>query len=140
MINPWFLFLAIWHLFVLFVLRILLRKQWVAVLVYVMFFSILVSMTGPAWTSMTSRFINLFCHATWFILLALTLFRFGLLSLIVAMLFHMRLQQLPITLDFSSWYASGSMIIILFLSAIVVYGFHTALAGRSLFKDELLEN
>ena len=52
---------------------------------------------------------------------------------------NMRCAELPITLDFSTWYASGSLIIMLVFVAIAAYGCHTALAGRSIFKDDLDE-
>jgi len=139
LIKPWYMFIAIWHMFVIFALRILLRKQWIAVVAYVMIFSVMFSMIGPVWSSNIARLLNMLCYATWLILLALVLLRFGLLALVVAMLFHMRFIDLRVTFDFSAWYASGSLIILLFLTSIAVYGFHTALAGRPLFKDELLE-
>ena len=51
----------------------------------------------------------------------------------------MRSEELPITADFSTWYSSGSVIIILLFVGIAAYGCHTALAGRSIFKDDLDE-
>lgn len=137
--KPWYMFFAMWHLFIIFAFRIILRKQWIAVVVYVLIFSLLYSMEGPVWSSSIARLINILCNAFWLILLAAALLRFGLLPMVVAMLFNARFTHLHTTLDFSSWYASGSLVVLLFMSSIAIYGFHTSLAGRSLFKDELLE-
>ena len=42
------------------------------------------------------------------------------------------------TFDLSAWYASGSVLVVLVLIGLAGYAFHTSLAGRQLFKDELL--
>jgi hypothetical protein len=40
---------------------------------------------------------------------------------------------------FSGWQSEASWTAIFIITAVAVYGFHTALAGRSLFRDELLQ-
>ena len=45
-----------------------------------------------------------------------------------------------LTFDFSVWYAGSSALALVVAVALTGYGFHTALAGRSLLKDELLES
>jgi hypothetical protein len=44
-----------------------------------------------------------------------------------------------IPLDFSAWYVGASLLSLAVAAAVAGYGFHTALAGRPLFKDDLLE-
>jgi len=40
-------------------------------------------------------------------------------------------------LDFSTWYAGNSILILLTLAAVVGFSFYTSLAGRSLFGDSM---
>jgi hypothetical protein len=44
-----------------------------------------------------------------------------------------------LTIDLSAWYADGMFFCLVVLAAIVAYAFHTAVAGRPLFKGGLLE-
>ena len=41
-------------------------------------------------------------------------------------------------LDFSTWYAGNSIVILLILAAVVGFSFYTSLAGRSLFGDSMV--
>ena len=46
---------------------------------------------------------------------------------------------LPITLNPSAWYGSYSLVFLLTLIALAVYGFYISLAGRPVFSEKLLE-
>ena len=138
-IDPWFLFIAFWHLFVLFALRVLLRRQWLAILVFVCGLTPLFASSFIRQDFNTIPWSFVVLQAVWLAAIALTVLRFGLLALTVATLVSMRCAELPITVDFSTWYTSGSLIIMLMLAALAAYGCHTALAGRSIFKDDLDE-
>lgn len=46
--------------------------------------------------------------------------------------------QLPITSDFSAWYASGTLFVLFTLVAVAIYGFYTSLGGQPMFKGGLL--
>jgi hypothetical protein len=75
-------------------------------------------------------------------ILALMLFiliRFGLLPLIV-LFFLGDLTNTPITTDLSAWYAGGMILNFVIILALTAYAFHTARAGRPLFKEGFLEN
>ena len=41
--------------------------------------------------------------------------------------------------DFSTWYAGGIVAVVAILLALTAYAFHTAVAGRPLFKAGFLE-
>jgi hypothetical protein len=45
----------------------------------------------------------------------------------------------PITADFSAWYAGSAIFTLVCIVALTGYAFHTALAGRPLFKAKFLE-
>ncbi len=140
LVRPWFMIVAIWHLFLLFALRVLLRKQWIAVPVYVAIITAM-SLYLPRGSYGTATLvISILSYALFPVLNVLVVMRFGLLSSAVAMFVYFRLRDLPIAIDFSAWYATGSFVVILTLVAVAGYGFHTALAGRPLFKDALLES
>jgi serine/threonine-protein kinase len=118
-------------LFVLFALRVLLRKEWAAAIVCVLVFGLMNSLgmdySAVAW-------------AIEFLAVALAVFilmRYGLLVLIVASALSGFLMGVPRTLDFSLWYAPMGMLPLLAAAGIAVYGFRISLAGRPLFKDEL---
>jgi len=65
--------------------------------------------------------------------------RFGLLATAVAFFFDTVLETLPLTLDFSAWYAGRVVFGLLVLAAIAVSAFHTSLGGKPMFGRALLE-
>jgi hypothetical protein len=67
------------------------------------------------------------------------LFRFGLLSIAVALLFYFVLRRWPLTLDVSQWFAWRSVFAMFLLVAIAVYAFLTINVGRSFFAESDLE-
>ena len=50
------------------------------------------------------------------------------------------LSIVPITTDFSAWYAGSSLAVLLAVLAIAGYAFHTSLGGQKLFAGKLLED
>lgn len=49
------------------------------------------------------------------------------------------LGRLPITTNFTAWYASGFVMYLALLVALAVYGFYTSLAGQKPFGGKFLE-
>ena len=139
LLAPFFVFIALWNLFVFFVLRVLFRKPWLGALAYVMLFTGMFSLDMPSWYDGSAKVV--WVSLTGLIVAAnvLILLRFGLLAFAIGIGFGEVLEDLPITLDFSAWYSGQSLAVILVLLAIATYGCHTAMAGRSLFKDEMME-
>jgi hypothetical protein len=66
------------------------------------------------------------------------LLRYGLFAAVMCFVTLMLLNLFPITFDFSTWFAGSSFFAIGVLASIVVYGFYISLAGRPMFRDELL--
>ena len=65
--------------------------------------------------------------------------RFGLLAWVFANYFgHM--LQFPLTTDSSAWYAGTSLMVLVVLAAIAIYGFRIALAGRPMLSGMRLED
>lgn len=109
----------------LIVLRGLLRKERLIDVVAVVLLAI--SFLGDGHGPLAARAIYaLICGLAGVVLLR----RFGLLALVTAATFIATLWRVPITLDPSAWYFTGSAVALLFLAAIAIYGFVTATAGR----------
>ena len=115
--------------FLLFILllRIVLRRQWLAVTVFVLIMSSqFVARPVPVW-------ITLPIGLALFSAISIAAVRYGLVSLMVLFLFSTLDKDFPLTTDLSAWYAGRSVFAIIIFSAIAIYGFYIALAGRPLF-------
>lgn len=133
-----FVFNALLFLFFLLGLRLILRKEWLAYLGVLVLAAILdiVFMREDQRLSMILVSI-LFSAVTWSAFLLVPL-RFGLLASVFLMFFG-EILGIPAACGLSGWQSESSWTAIIFITVVAVYGFHTALAGRSLFKDELLQ-
>ena len=114
---------------VLFLLRLLLRKNWLAVSAFV---AILTS-------------TKIFGQSEWwivpilvvvYVVFALLLLRYGIVPLIFGMITADCLLNAPLTLNFSAWYIGDSLFSIALMFAIAFYGFRCAVAGRPIFDME----
>jgi serine/threonine-protein kinase len=118
-------------LFLLFVLRVVLRKEWAAAIVCALAFGLLNS-SGTAYPA-ADLTVNLLQAG----LAVFLLLRFGLVALIVAGALSDFLLGLPRTLDFSLWYAPMGVLPLVLAALIACYGFRVSLAGRPVFQGEL---
>jgi hypothetical protein len=125
----WAPFLWFALLFILFVLRVLLRKQWAAAIAWVLLFTVLASGDPGGWVS-----------ALIFSMLAVfVMIRFGLLALVANHVVFSILQHFPLTTQGSAWYAGIGLTGILLIGAMAFYGFYTSLGGRAVFGRTILE-
>lgn len=122
---------ALLFFFLLFVLRVLLRKEWLAAIVFVAIWTTLKTLgsdypwiEGPSWALLYG-------------VAALVVFRFGFVALGVGLFATDLLLNLPLTLDLTAWYASTTLLPLLIVAALAVGGFYNALAGQKLWKTEL---
>jgi serine/threonine-protein kinase len=116
------------YLLMLFLLRVLLRKQWLAGPAFVIIMSVV-----PSIGSATLR-LDIMEGAIFFGAVAFVLLRFGLLAAIVAYVSYNLLATFPPTLDLSAWYIGLVPIPLVAVALIAIYGFRTSLAGRPLFQ------
>jgi hypothetical protein len=119
-------------LFLFFVLRVLLRRDWLAAAVFTLIgMGMGLSSDIPA--------IDVPLAAISFLVVPLVLLRFGLLALIATFLTNALLfASSALTLDTSRWYFGHSLIVLLLVAALAAWAFQTTLAGRPLVKDETL--
>jgi hypothetical protein len=68
------------------------------------------------------------------------LFRYGMLSVAVALFFFFMLGRSPLTFNFSEWYVWRSIFDLAILAALAIYGFYAATAGQSLLGERSLED
>lgn len=129
---PRSLFFPLAMFFVLFLLRTILRKSWLAMVAMVL-------ILGTGGFLRDDSLVVGLLGLLWPIILVLTLTRWGLFPLMIGDFVDDLFHGFPFTLNLSTWYAGTSLFALALAVAFGVYGFHTALAGRALFKDELLE-
>lgn len=121
---------AMMLLFLLFLMRLLTRRDWLAVILFTL---ICVALYVPDhWQFVVAWFLV-------FGLLGVAMMRYGLVMLASAMLLSYGLQNFPVTLDFSVWYAGTGLAPLVLLLALAVFAFYTSLGGQKVFKGSLLE-
>jgi serine/threonine-protein kinase len=115
---------------ILFLLRVLLRKSWLAAAGFVLIFAVLKSASSsyPAvdWPIMTILYTSL----------AFGALRFGLVTLAAALYTADLALNIPLTLNPSAWYFTNATLALASIAALAIWGFHTALAGQVLWKPE----
>ena len=114
--------------FLMFLLRLVLRNNWLAALGFVAIFCALRGLSQDIW-ALPFFFVV-------YLVLAFLLLRFGIVPLIVGVVVADCLLNAPLTLNFSSWYISESLFVLAATFAIAFYGFRCAVAGKSLFEVE----
>jgi hypothetical protein len=117
--------------FLLFVLRVLLRKEWLAAIVFVALWVALKTLgsdypwiEAPAWTLLYG-------------VAAFVVLRFGFVALAVGLFVTDMLLNVPLTLDLWAWYASTTLLPLAMVAALAVWGFYNSLAGQKLWKSEM---
>ncbi|MBN1566873.1 MAG: protein kinase [Acidobacteria bacterium] len=115
---------------VLFFLRVLLRSQIVAVIIYIVFWSYFFNTTP--WSFATYVVINA--------IFVFILMRFGLIAFACALGLWTFCSGFPLTLDASAWYSGYGYAILAMLAAIIFFAFRKSLGGRPLFASSRLDD
>jgi hypothetical protein len=115
--------------------QIVFRRRSLAVAV--LFLGMLALMMGGS-TAFAPSIVWLTGAMTMF-LVVFSLVRFGLLAYVVLLIALQILAVSPPTFNVSAWYAPVGMVGPLVVVIIAVYGFWVSLAGRPLFRDDLLK-
>jgi len=116
---------------VLVILRLVLRRTWLAVTA---FFMLGIAAYWPAYSSPTVHaiFMSLYCAV-----FLVVLFRHGFLSIVVSNSVWFLLTGIPISYHVSSWTFGGTAVALALVFGLAIYGLRIALAGRPLFRDDL---
>jgi predicted Ser/Thr protein kinase len=122
---------ALIFFFLLFVLRVLLRKEWPAAIVFVAIWVVLKTLAsdypwieGPTWTLIYG-------------VAAIVVLRFGFVALAIGIFTADMLFNVPLTVDFSAWYSTSALLPLLSIVALAVWGFYNALGGQKLWQTDL---
>jgi predicted Ser/Thr protein kinase len=120
-------------LFLLFVLRVILRKQWLAAVVCVLLVTVVFKSSGiiNPWIDVPAILIIGALNIG-------VLLRYGMLALIVVDVISEYLLGLPRTFDFSAWYAGIGLAPLVAVALVAIFGFRTSLAGRPVLREDLL--
>jgi len=118
----------------IFLLRVVLRRQWLMAAVFIALF------VGLGAVSNGGHLATALLGALAFSLVLVGLLRFGVLPVVVLFFVAMSPQSLPLTTDLSAWYSGSAVFSIAIVLALTAYAFHTAVAGRPLFKAGFLES
>jgi serine/threonine-protein kinase len=127
--------LSLCTLFLLLLLRIILRRDWAAI-----------GVSGLIITLVPLNFVggNLLVEIIFggllTVVILFVLLRFGLLALTTCFLFIFLFLNYPITSDFSAWYIEATVFVLMLTIGLAVYGFYISLAGQPLFRGKLLED
>lgn len=111
-------------LFVLFLLRVLLRRDWLAVVVCVLVF------TAGQVSTAEARWIVLPIILLSFVLAFVVLIRVGLVSVALAIAVISVLLDFPVTFQTSAWYSRAGYAAAAFIVGLALFGFRTSL-GRN---------
>ena len=119
----------VWFVLI-FILRVVLRRDWLAAAAFVSLYMALNWVATPASPVLSALFGGVETALLVFVML-----RFGLVALSASSFVYVLLLLFPITADFSAWYAGTSLFALLSVAAIAAFALHTALAGRPLFDE-----
>ncbi|MGD0125624.1 MAG: serine/threonine-protein kinase [Terriglobia bacterium] len=119
--------------FAMFLFRIVLRNKWLATAAFVALWTTNNSLRNTHPEVFVPVWIVVFGIAAY----AVT--RFGLISLAVAIFTANVLLNVPYTFDFSNWYATSALAVVLSFVAIAGWGFYTSLGGQRLFREDLFQ-
>ena len=118
---------------IFFLIRLLLRKEWLAALVSISLYSLLALL----WDHPV---IGVAESALLFSLIVILLLRFGPLALALALWTNFTLQVTPLTTHLSAWYAEPTIFLMTVILALAIFGFYTSTAGNSLFGGISLDS
>ena len=111
-------------------LRSLLRNPWAGAAGFVVILTALKSLGS------SHPFFDMTTSVLVYGIAAFALVRFGLITLALAVFVANVMLNVPVTFDFSRWYASNAMIVPLGVLALGIWGFYAALGGQKLFKEQ----
>jgi serine/threonine protein kinase len=136
----------VWHLatsvqgtltffFMMFVLRSLLRKPWIAGIAFVGFFAGLKILTGPQNHMLSNAIVQLLIYG----IASYVVLRFGFLAFGIGLFVADILLNVPITTRLSSWYVGSTVFVLLTVVGLAAWGAYTSLGGQKLWQGEVFD-
>jgi hypothetical protein len=106
-----------------FLLRVILRKEWLAGVAFTAFFVI-----GRGFTD-GYPLVSVPAEVIVYGVLVLMLLRCGLLALVATIFITDMVPELAFTTNFSAWYGTGSLVLVLIVAALSILAFRNALGN-----------
>jgi serine/threonine protein kinase len=119
--------------FLLVLLRVLVKNRWLAAGIFVLL------LTVPRFLGSDHPLIDAPVLLVIYSIAAFAVVRFGLIVLVAGAFCADAIVNVPITLDFSNWYAARSLCAVLGIVLVAAWGFYTSLGGQRLWKEDLFE-
>ena len=119
--------------FVIFILRVLLRNQWLATAGFMLIFAAQNALQG------NHLLIDGIAGFVVFGLIAGLVLRFGLLALAAFIFMDSVVSAVQVTTNTSAWYFSNDLLLLAGVVALTGWAFHISIAGRRLWKQNLLD-
>jgi serine/threonine-protein kinase len=118
----------------LFVLRVVLRKQWLAGVAFVVLLVAQKSLASDDFLFAAVLFTIIYSF------LVVILFRFGLFCFTMTIFILDATTPMFMTTDLSAWYGLSTAVGLAVVMGLAIYGFRTALGGRKLIDEGLLQS
>src|SRR6266852_4831716 len=119
--------------FLVVLLRVVVKNRWVAAVLFALLFTV------PKVLGSDHPMIETPVWFTVYGIAAFAVVRFSLITLAMGVLTVDVLINLPMTVDFSYWFAGRSLCVVLGFVLVAAWGFYTSLAGQRLWKGDLFE-
>ena len=129
-----YVFLSLLFFFIFFLIRLVLRKEWLAVVVVLSLVSLF-----AAWGDNHPVLNTIYVLVIFGTALAV-LVRFGLFALVVTLCANAVLRGYLLTTHLSAWYAEPTFFVFFVFLAAAIFGFYTSTAGKSLFGGISLDS
>jgi serine/threonine protein kinase len=117
--------------FLLFGLKVLLRKEWIAGIVLVAIFAL------PRGLSSTYMAVEIPAQIVVYSIAVLIVLRFGFVPLACAVFTINLMANVPFSTDLSAWYMPSSILALLSVVALAGWGFYNSLGGEPLWRPEI---
>jgi Protein kinase domain/zinc-ribbon domain len=117
--------------FLLFALKVLLRKEWIAGIVLVAIFAL------PRGLSSTYMAVEIPAQILVYAIAVIIVLRFGFVPLVCAVFTINLLANVPFSADFTAWFMPASILAMLSVVALAGWGFYHSLGGERVWTPEL---
>jgi hypothetical protein len=117
--------------FLLFGLKVVLRKEWIAAIALVAIFAL------PRGLTSTYMAVEIPAQILVYAIAVLIVLRFGFVPLACAVFTINLMANVPFSADFSAWYMPTSILALLSVVALAGWGFYHSLGGETIWRPEI---
>ena len=123
--------MALLIFFLLFLLRVMLRQQWIAAIAFAALFGVMDALDG------SRPLVEFLVSFTYFGLFAIATVRWGFTTLVVAVMVANLLLNTPVTANLSAWWFGQSVVLLAVPVVLAAWGLYRSIGGR-LWRADLI--